>query len=198
MIHPAFNWWRHKPKYFNSLLKTWFGDNATADNDFGYGMLPKLDKGQDYSYLFLFDRMYRGQIRGGFILGLNPASSVANANKVRRSFDNLNWVVNVDVHHTETTDNWHRPGVDPKTVKTEVFLLPLAHRLEKAGSVTNSGRWLLWHYAAIQPAGQSRTFGDITVDLTGTVEAPSAGNMAAALTPKGRRQCLCLALMPQP
>ena len=159
------NWWQHKPKYFNSLLKGWFGDNATRENDFGYAMLPKLDKGEDYSYLFLFDRMYQGQIQGGFVLGLNPAVSVANANKVRQAFDKLDWMVSVDVHHTETTDNWHRPGIDPKTIKTEVFLLPSAHRLEKAGSVTNSGRWLLWHYAAIKPPGEARTFGDIFVDL---------------------------------
>ncbi len=91
--------------------------------------------------------------------------SVANANKVRRAFDNLDWMVAVDVHHSETTDNWHRPGIDPKSVKTEVFLLPSAHRLEKEGSVTNSGRWMLWHYAAVKPPGQARTFGDMFVDL---------------------------------
>ncbi|XPS89899.1 FdhA5: formate dehydrogenase, subunit alpha [Desulfosarcina variabilis str. Montpellier] len=163
------NWWQHKPKYFNSLLKAWFGDNATPENGFGYGMLPKLDKGEDYSYLFLFDRMYRGEIEGGFILGLNPANSVANANKVRAAFDKLDWMVAVDVHNSETSDNWHRPGVDPKTVKTEVFLLPSAHRLEKAGSVTNSGRWMLWHYEAVKPPGQARTFGDMFVDLMNRV-----------------------------
>lgn len=163
------NWWQHKPKYFNSLLKAWFGGNATPENDFGYDMIPKLDKNRDYSYLFLFDRMYREKIQGGFVFGLNPAISVANANKVRKAFDKLEWMVSVDVHHSETTDNWRRPGIDPRSVKTEVFLLPSAHRLEKEGSVTNSGRWLLWHYAAIQPPGQARTFGDIFVDLMNRV-----------------------------
>ena len=159
------NWWQHKPKYFNSLLKAWFGGNATLDNEFGYQMVPKLKNGKDYSYLFLFDRMYRGEIEGGFILGLNPSNSVANANKVRKAFDNLDWLVTMDVHHTETTDNWRRPGIDPRTVKTEVFLLPSAHRLEKDGSVTNSGRWLLWHYQAVKPPEQARSFGDAFVDL---------------------------------
>jgi formate dehydrogenase major subunit len=163
------NWWRHKPKYFNSLLKAWFGEYATPANDFGYDMLPKLDKGIDYSYMFLFDRMYRGEIEGGFILGLNPANSVANSNKVRKAFDQLEWLVTVDVHHSETTDNWHRPGVDPTSVKTEVFLLPSAHRLEKEGSVTNSGRWVLWHYQAVKPPGQARTFGDMFVALMNRV-----------------------------
>ena len=159
------NWWQHKPKYFNSLLKAWFGDNATPDNDFGYEMVPKVEKGQDYSYLYLFDRMYRGNIQGGFVIGLNPAVSVSNANKVRKAFDRLDWMVVGDIHHTETSDNWQRPGVDPKTVKTEVFLLPSAHRLEQDGSVTNSGRWMLWHYAAVRPPGKARTMGDMFVDL---------------------------------
>ena len=163
------NWWQHKPKYFNSLLKGWFGDNATPENGFGYEMLPKLEKGEDYSYLFLFDRMYANKIKGGFVFGLNPANSVANANKVRRAFDNLDWMVSVDLHHSETSDNWHRPGVDPKKIKTEAFLLPSAHRLEKEGSVTNSGRWMLWHYEAVKPPGQSRTFGSMMVDIMNNV-----------------------------
>ncbi|SHE98435.1 formate dehydrogenase alpha subunit [Desulfacinum infernum DSM 9756] len=159
------NWWRNKPKYLVSLLKGWFGEHATRESDFGYSMLPKLERGEDYSYLYLFDRMYQGLIRGGFIFGLNPANSVPNSNKVRKALDNLDWLVTMDVHHTETTDNWHRPGVDPAAVKTEVFLLPSAHRLEKEGSVTNSGRWLLWHYAAVKPPGRARSFGEMIVDL---------------------------------
>ena len=40
---------------------------------------------------------------------------------------------------------------------------------EKEGSVTNSGRWLLWHHKAIDPEGQSRTFGDMLVPLLNKV-----------------------------
>jgi formate dehydrogenase major subunit len=163
------NWWQNKPKYLVSLLKAWFGENATRENDFGYGMLPKVEKTEDYSYLFLFDRMYKGKIRGGFIFGLNPMNSVPNSNKLRKAMDNLDWLVTVDVHNTETTDNWRRPGIDPKTVKTEVFLLPSAHRLEKDGSVTNSGRWLLWHYKAVAPPGQAQPFGYMIVEIMNRV-----------------------------
>ncbi|EPR44394.1 formate dehydrogenase, alpha subunit [Desulfovibrio sp. X2] len=159
------NWWQNKPKYMASLLKGWFGDKATAENDFCYGLVPKTAKGEDYSYLYLFDRMYNGKIKGGFIWGLNPMNSVPNSNKIRKALDKLDWLVLAELHHTETTDNWHRPGVDPKTVKTEVFLLPSAHRVEKAGSVTNSGRWWLWHYEAIKPAGDIRYFGQMVVDI---------------------------------
>ena len=168
------NWWQNKPKYFNSLLKGWFGDAATAENEFGYKMMPKLEKGTDYSYLFLFDRMYKGDISGGFIFGLNPANTVANTNKVRKAFDKLDWLVTSDVHHSETTDNWKRPGADPKKIKTEVFMLPSAHRLEKEGSVTNSGRWMLWHYEALKPPGEARTFGHMLVDLMNRIRKSHA------------------------
>ncbi len=163
------NWWQHKPKYFASLLKGWFGDNATKDNGFCYELLPKVDKGGDYSYLFLFDRMYRGEITGGFFMGLNPMNSVPNTNKIRKAMDNLDWVVCGELHNTETTDNWHRPGVDPKTIKTEFFLLPSAHRLEKSGSVTNSGRWLLWHAQCVQPQYQSRPFAEMYIPIMNRV-----------------------------
>jgi formate dehydrogenase major subunit len=163
------NWWQNRPKYFNSLLKAWFGDNATKENDFGYGMLPKLERGVDYSYQYAFDHMYNGKVRGGFIFGLNPMQTLPNSNKMRKAMDGLDWVVVSELHHTETTDNWRRPGVDPKKVKTEYFLLPSAHRLEKGGTISNSGRWVLWHHQAIPPKGQSRPFGDMIVGIMNEV-----------------------------
>ncbi len=163
------NWWGNKPKYMASLLKGWYGDKATKENGFCYSLVPKLEPGKDYSYMFCFDRMYRGEMTGGFIFGLNPMNTLANTNKVRKALDKLDWLVCSDLHYSETTDNWRRPGVDPKTVKTEVFLLPSAHRIEKEGSVTNSGRWLLWHYKAIEPEGQARPFGNMIVPLMNKV-----------------------------
>ena len=41
------NWWQNYPKYAVSLLKAWYGDKATKENDFGYSWVPKLDDGQD-------------------------------------------------------------------------------------------------------------------------------------------------------
>jgi formate dehydrogenase major subunit len=163
------NWWGNKPKYMVSLLKAWFGDNATKENDFCYGLLPKLEKGVDYGYMFLFDRIYQKKVRGGFIMGLNPMNSMANSNKLRKAMDNLDWVVAAELTHSETTDNWHRPGVDPKKIKTEYFLLPSAHRLEKEGSVSNSGRWQLWHYQTIKPMGEAKCFGDAIINIMGKV-----------------------------
>ncbi len=159
------NWWQNKPKYLTSLLKGWYGEKATAENDFCYGLLPKAESGVDYSYMFLFDRMLQGKMRGGFIFGLNPMNSLSNTNKARAAMDGLDWVVVSELHHSETTDNWHRPGVDPKKVKTEYFLLPSAHRIEKEGTISNSGRWVLWHHKAIEPAAEAKNFGYMLVGM---------------------------------
>lgn len=179
------NWWQNKPKYFVSLLKAWYGENGTPENGFGYDYLPKIEKGGDYSYMHLFDRMYNDQIKGGIIIGLNPMQSVPNTNKIRKALDKLDWLVTSELHHSETTDNWRRPGVDPKDVKTEVFLLPSAHRVEKEGTVTNSGRWLLWHYKAIEPAGEAKTFGEMFVRMMNILKdkyAKEGGALPEAVT----------------
>jgi len=41
--------------------------------------------------------------------------------------------------------------MDPSSIKTEVFFLPCAMSYEKEGSITNSGRWAQWRYAAVKP-----------------------------------------------
>ncbi len=66
------NWWKNRPKYLASLLKSTYGDKATKDNDFGYGWMPKLDPTQDASWLNLFDDMYNGKFTGFFAWGMNP------------------------------------------------------------------------------------------------------------------------------
>ena len=159
------NWWGNRPKYFASLLKGWYGEEAKPENDFCYGLLPKGEPGADYSYMYVMDKMYQGKIKGGFVFGVNPMNSFPNTNKMRKALDNLDWMVCAEQHNSETTDNWHRPGVDPKKMKTEVFLLPSAHRVEKAGTISNSGRWLLWFDKAVEPAGEARNFADMFVPL---------------------------------
>ena len=159
------NWWGNRPKYMASLLKGWYGEAATPENDFCYGLVPKGEPGVDYSYMYVMDKMYHGQMKGGFVFGVNPMNSFPNTNKMRKALDNLDWMVCAELHNSETTDNWRRPGVDPKQMKTEVFLLPSAHRVEKAGTISNSGRWLLWFDKAVEPAGDARNFADMFVPL---------------------------------
>jgi len=165
------NWWSNYPKYSVSLLKSFFGDKATKKNGFGYSWLPKLDDGANYSWLVIFDEMYKGNIKGFFAWGQNPACSGANANKNRKALAKLDWLVNVNVFDSETGSFWKGPGMDPKKIKTEVFQLPAAMSMEKEGSITNSGRWAQWRYKAANPPGDARPDGDIMTDLMNKIKA---------------------------
>jgi formate dehydrogenase major subunit len=165
------NWWQNYPKYSVSLLKSFFGDSATSSNDFGYDWLPKVDDGKDYSWLSLFDEMYKGTFKGFFAWGQNPACSGANANKNREAFTRLDWMVNVNIFDNETGSFWKGPGMDPTKIKTEVFFLPAAVSVEKEGSITNSGRWSQWRYQGPKPLGNSMPDGQIIMELGNKIKA---------------------------
>ncbi len=151
------NWWQHTPKYMVSLLKAYWGDHAQKDNEFAYNYLPKLDEKSVYTHIGMFDAMYEGVIKGLFCFGQNPVVGGPNANKERKALEKLDWMIAVDLWETDTMDFWKRPGVDPKTINTEVFALPAASSVEKEGSVTNSGRWMQWRYKAADAPGMAET-----------------------------------------
>jgi formate dehydrogenase major subunit len=159
------NWWANTPKYSVSFLKSMFGDKAKKSNDFGYSWLPKVDDGKAYSWMDLFDEMYKGKMEGFFAWGQNPTCSGANADKTRKAIAKLDWMVNVNIFDNETGSFWRGPGNDPSKIKTEVFMLPAAVSIEKEGSITNSGRWMQWRYQGPKPLGQSRPDGDIILEL---------------------------------
>ncbi|MFH0957276.1 MAG: formate dehydrogenase-N subunit alpha, partial [Pseudomonadota bacterium] len=164
------NWWANYPKYSVSLLKAMWDDKASSENDFGYSWLPKLEPGIDYSWLTLFDEMYNGKIKGFFAWGQNPACSGANAHKVRNALGKLDWLVNVNIFDNETGSFWKGPGMNPKEIKTEVFMLPCAASMEKEGSITNSGRWAQWRYTAAAPPGMAKPDGDILHELMAKIK----------------------------
>jgi formate dehydrogenase major subunit len=159
------NWWQNKPKYMASFLKAMFGEAATKENDFGYSWMPKIDVGVTYSWLDIFDEMYKGNFKGFFAWGQNPACSGANSNKTRQALAKLDWMVNVNMFDNETASFWKGPGMKPGEIKTEVFFLPCLTSVEKEGSITNSGRWMQWRYAAAKPPRGPKGDGDIMVEL---------------------------------
>lgn len=159
------NWWQNYAKYSVSLLKSFFGEKATQGNDFGYEWLPKVDDGKTYSWLDIFDEMYKGTIKGFLAWGQNPACSGANAGKTRKAMAKLDWMVNVNIFDNETGSFWRGPGMNPSAIQTEVFMLPAAVSVEKEGSITNSGRWMQWRYQGPKPLGNSRPDGDIIMEL---------------------------------
>ncbi len=159
------NWWQNRPKYMVSYLKSMYGQAATKENDFGYNWHPKLDDGQNASWLMLFDEMLKGKFTGLLAWGMNPACSGANSNKTRQGLAKLDWMVNVNVFDNETGSFWQGPGMNPKKIKTEVFQLPCAAFLEKEGSLANSGRWAQWRYKAVEAPGEGKPDGDIMLEL---------------------------------
>jgi formate dehydrogenase major subunit len=159
------NWWQYEPKYMVSFLKSMFGEAATPENNFGYDWMPKLDAGVNYSWLTIFDEMYKGNFKGFFAWGQNPACSGANSNKTRKAMAKLDWMVNVNLFDNETASFWKGPGMNPDDIKTEVFLLPCATSVEKEGSITNSGRWSQWRYQGPKRLRGVKPDGDIMVEL---------------------------------
>ena len=158
------DWWSNARKYIVSLLKAWYGPKATQENDYAFGYLPKREVGKDYSHISLFEAMYDGDIKGMFCMGQNPAVGGPNCGKERQALERLDWLVCADLWPTETASFWQRPvandnpeRVDSSKIKTEVFLLPAAASMEKEGSITNSGRWSQWRYAAVHPPGHARS-----------------------------------------
>jgi formate dehydrogenase major subunit len=159
------NWWGNRGKYITSLLRAHYGMNVSAEEGFGYNLLPKLDEGQNGSWLMLFDRMFKGGFQGFFAWGQNPACSGSNAGKVRKALAQLDWMVTVNLFDNETASFWRGPEMNPAEVKTEVFFLPAAASFEKEGSITNSSRLAQWRYRAVGPLGQSLPDADMINEL---------------------------------
>ncbi len=116
------------------------------------------------------DQMYAGKMKGFLCLRLQYRGQFTQTRtKVRKGLEKLKWLVNVNIFDNETASFWKAPGVDPKTVDTEVFLLPAAASMEKEGSQSNSGRWVQWRYKAANPPGDALSDGDITMRIMDAV-----------------------------
>jgi formate dehydrogenase major subunit len=134
-------------KFLVSLLKAWFGDAATADNDFGYAWLPKPEK--NWSWMTIHDEALQGRLHGLFNSGMTSVNIGPDSNRMASSLANLRWFVVLDPLMTSSAEFWKAPGADPSEVQTEVFFFPTTHWIEKSGSFTNSGRWVQWKHAAL-------------------------------------------------
>ncbi len=150
------SYWVNGPRFFASLMKAWFGEAATKDNDYVYDYMPKTKKGENYSWISLFEAMYAGKIKGMVCMGQNPAVGGPNARFERKAMENLDWLVVMDIFETETASFWKGPDVQPEDIKTEVFLLPAVDALEKAGSIVTSGRRNQWRPAVAAGPGEAK------------------------------------------
>jgi formate dehydrogenase major subunit len=150
-------YWVNFGRFIVSLLKAWYGDAATPDNDFGFSWLPRVDG--DYSALAHFDRMAKGEVKGYFLTGQNPGGGGPNAGLHRAGLRNLEWLVVLDWFETESAVFWKNdPNAPPPSdIKTEVFFIPAASAPEKEGSLTNTQRLIQWHNKAVDPSGDCRS-----------------------------------------
>jgi len=162
---PKGGYWTNKPKFMVSLLKAFYGDAATKENDFGYDWLPKRASADAYSHQHMFVDMYNGIIKGFLALGQNPAVGGPNAKLARDAMKRLDWLVVKDIFITETAEVWKAPGTNPKDVKTEVFFMPAAPAAEKDGSLTNTMRLIQWHEKAVTPPGDVTSDAEFVTNL---------------------------------
>jgi formate dehydrogenase major subunit len=154
-------YWGHVDAYTVSLLKAWYGEAATADNDFCFEHLPRITG--DHSIYPTVLGMLEGKVEGFFLYGENPAVGSAASRLHRLAMANLDWLVVRDLQEIESAAFWREgPEVEsgeikPEEVRTEVFFLPAAAHTEKDGSFTNTQRMLQWHHKAIDPPGDCRS-----------------------------------------
>jgi formate dehydrogenase major subunit len=153
--------WGYMDAYMVSLLKAWWGDAATAENDWGFDYLPRISG--DHSALTTVMGMLDGWCKGYFLVGENPVVGTTNGRLHRRAFANLEWLVVRDLYEIESASFWKDgPLIDsgearPEDIGTEVFLFPAASHVEKAGSFTNTQRLLQWRHQAVEPTGDARS-----------------------------------------
>jgi formate dehydrogenase major subunit len=153
--------WGNMPAYLVSLLKAWWGDAATAANDYCFDYLPRLT-GDHSTYATLMD-MLDGKIEGYFLWGQNPAVGSANGRMHRFGLANLKYLVVRDLVEIESASFWYdAPEIETgelhtHDIATEVFFLPAAAHTEKDGSFTQTQRVLQWHHKAVEPKGDCRS-----------------------------------------
>jgi formate dehydrogenase major subunit len=174
---PAWGWKTNTPKWIVSMLKAWYGDAATKENDFCYQYLPKKDGSRNYTHIGLFEAMYAGNIKGLLAFGTNPVVSGPDSNKETRALQNLDWMVVADLWETETSAFWKsEAGADPHGIKTEVFFLPACASYEKQGTITNSARWVQFRWKAVNPVGEARSDLEIFYELGKLLKKAYAGS----------------------
>ena len=149
------------PAYMVSLLKAYWGDAAQPENDFCFDYLPRVN-GDHSSYRTVAD-MIEGKVYGYFLVGENPVVGHSNGRMQRFGLANLDWLVVRDLQMIESATFWkNAPEIETgelvtEQIATEVFFLPAASHVEKAGTFTQTQRLLQWRHKAVEPPGDARS-----------------------------------------
>jgi formate dehydrogenase major subunit len=154
-------WWGHFAAYWVSLMKAYFGEHATKDNEWLFRQLPRVD--DDNSVYWTLQQMLEGKVKGYVVAGENPAVGNSNGRANRLALAKLDWLVVRDLVEIESASFWYdSPEIETGELKTdeiatEVFFLPAAAHTEKDGSFTNTQRLLQWHRQAVEPKEDCRS-----------------------------------------
>jgi formate dehydrogenase major subunit len=156
-VWDSWNYWSNTPKFAVSFMKAMFGDAATKQSDWAFHYLPKVDR--NYSWTYIWDDMYRGNVKGLFAFGMNGVAIGPDSNKNIEALKKADWLVVGEIYPDETSEFWKSPGItqdEMKKIQTTVYRLPCAGFAEKDGAFVNSARWLQWKNAALPPPGDAR------------------------------------------
>ena len=153
--------WAEARKYVVSLLKAYWGDAATAENNWCYDHLPRLT-GDHGTYQTVMD-MIADKVEGYFLLGQNPAVGSAHGKLQRLGMSHLKWLVVRDLNMIDSATFWRdSPEIETGELRTadiatEVFFLPAAAHTEKDGTFTQTQRMLQWRHKAVEPPEDCRS-----------------------------------------
>jgi formate dehydrogenase major subunit len=158
---PDKGFWANMRNYLVSLLKAWWGEAATADNEFAFDYLPRLT-GSHSTYDTVMEQI-KGTVKGYILYGQNPAVGSANSRMQRLGMSKLDWLVVRDFSLIESA-TWWKDGpeiesgeMSSEDIATEVFFMPAAAHTEKDGTFTNTQRMVQWHHKAQEPQGDQRS-----------------------------------------
>ena len=172
--------WANADVYAINLLKAWWGEHASAENDWGFHHLPRLT-GAHGTYQTVM-RMLEGDVDGYFLFGQNPAVGSANGRMQRLGMSNLKWMVVRDFYMIESATFW-RDGpeiesgeLSPEQIGTEMFFLPAANHAEKSGSFTQTQRMVQWRDKAVDSPGDARSDLEFMYELGRRVREKLAGS----------------------
>jgi formate dehydrogenase major subunit len=153
--------WSEARKFAVSLLKAYWGDAATAENDWCFDHLPRLT-GDHGTYQTVLD-MIADKVEGYLLLGQNPAVGSAHGKLQRLGMSHLKWLVVRDLNMIDSATFWKdSPEIETgelrtEDIATEVFFMPAAAHTEKDGTFTQTQRMLQWHHKAVEPPDDCRS-----------------------------------------
>ncbi|SFJ27693.1 formate dehydrogenase subunit alpha [Jannaschia pohangensis] len=116
----------------------------------------EIDPTPGLTVVEIMDRVYRGEIKGMFIQGENPAMSDPDVDHARKALANLDHLVVQDIFVTETAN-------------FADVILPASAFPEKSGTVTNTNRQVQMARQALQPPGEAREDWRILIELANRI-----------------------------